>query len=518
MKKINSSTMIADIVKHCYAAMVKVCTLARTGAKPHLDGCVLEIGSNDKGDKVMNKNVIDCKHGEFVPGRTLRATVKTVRKEGVLIKMPGGKGSGVISPCCWGKGVEREKALAAIHPGDEFDVVVRHFDARTCTLSLVLAACKHLMRAPRKAGKTVRKDALPPQGVKFPRKPEFKPIASGATLLWDASNLLGAIEIENAVQTLETVAGALSDQGYKPMFFIERRCLTWARCNQRTAADAAALDMFMRRSDVVLVEGGGTGKAEADCAILQMADVLPDSVCVSCDHFSDYAHMYPDIVGTNRIRSFSVAKIGGKTMILVNGIARAIVVEDGRMQKAATAPGEHSVSAQAATESAIDIAAPVVAQDADAVAAPADMPSMEANIPVGRGGLLAVADECVRRGDAKGAVRIYAKLAKRDPLAYRALAEMYREGNAVRADGKKAMHYERLARTSEKTRRACLVRDRRRRAEAIRSGHHSVDHFSAKRRKALSLATFAMQHEAICEYRKLKKARRGKASIRGCAA
>ncbi len=346
-----------------------------------------------------NKNIINCKYSEFIPGQKLRATVKTI--------------------------------------------------------------CK----------------------------PEFKPIASGTILLWDVSNLLGAIEVENAARTLEAVAGALYDQGYKPMFFIERRCFTWAHCNQRTAADVDALDMFMRHSDVVLVEGGGTGKAEADYAILQMAEALPDSVCVSRDHFSDYAHMYPDIVGTNRIRSFSVAKIGGKTMILVNGIVHAIVVD-----------------------------APVVAQDADDAAAPVDMPPMEVNVSAGRGGLLAVADERVRRGDAKGALRIYAKVAKRDPLAYHALAEMYREGNAVRADVKKAAHYERLARTSEKNRRACLVRDRRRRAEAIRCGLHSVAHFSAKRRNALSMTTFARQHEAICEYRKFRKARRGKASIRGRAA
>ena len=438
----------------------------------------------------MNKNVINCKYSEFVPGQMFRATVKTVCETGVMVKMPGGRGAGVISSRCWGKGIEHAKALAAIRPGDEFDVTVCRFDAHTSTLSLVLAACKHLMPAPRKAEKTVRNDCLPPQGVKCPRKPEFKPIASGTMLLWDASNLLGAIEVENAAQTLKTVAGALSDQGYKPMFFIERRCLTWARRNQRTATDATAFDMFMRRGDVVVVGDGGTGNAEADCAILQMAEALPDSVCVSRDHFSDYAHVYPDIVGTNRIRSFSVAKIGGKTMILVNGVAHAIVVEDGQMQKA----------------------------DADAVTTPVNMLPMETNIPVARGGLLTVADECVRRGDAKGAVRIYTKVAKRDPLAYHALAEMYREGNAVCADGKKATHYERLARTAEKTRRACLVRDRRRRAEAIRSGHYSAGHFSAKRRNALSLATFAMQHEAICECRKSRKARRGKASIRGCAA
>ena len=469
-------------------------------------------------EKAQNKkNILECKQSELVPGRMFCATVKDVRREGVRVKMPYG-GAGIISSRCWGDGPVREKALAAIHPGDEFDVVVRSYDARNRMLSLVLVECGDLEPSQEMVRDAASPAISPRPSTTRPRKPDFKPIASGTMLLWDVSNLLGAVDVENAAQTLETIAGALSEQGYKSMFFLERRCLTWARCNQRTEADTDALNMFMRRSDVVLVEGGGTGKAEADSALLQMADVLPDSVCVSRDHFSDYAPVYPDIVGTNRIRSFSVAKIGGKTMILVNGIAHAIVVEHGQMQKAVLAPSEPSVPAHAATESAIDIDTSVVAQDADTATAPVDRPPMEANVTVGHGGLLAVADECVRRGDAKGAVRIYTKLAKCDPQAYRALAEMYREGLAVRADGKKAAHYERLARISEKTRRACLVRDRRRRAEEVRSGQYSGGHFSAKRRKALRLATFVRQHEEICEYRKFKKARRGKVSIRGRAA
>ena len=123
-------------------------------------------------------------------------------------------------------------------------------------------------------------------------------------------------------------------------------------------------------------------------------------------------------------------------------------------------------------------------------------------------GLFAVADECVRRGDAQGAVRIYEKVAKRDPAAYRALAEMYRDGKAVAADGKKAARYERLARKVEKSRRERSLRERRLCAEVIRSGRHVADHFAAKRRKALGLAVFCDTREMISEYRKAKRAAR----------
>ena len=102
-------------------------------------------------------------------------------------------------------------------------------------------------------------------------------------------------------------------------------------------------------------------------------------------------------------------------------------------------------------------------------------------------------------GDAQGAVQICEKVAKRDPAAYRVLADLYRKGTVVRADGKMALHYERLARASEKRCRERSLRERRMRAEAIRGCRSFADHFATRRRKALSLAIFAENHEMICE-------------------
>ena len=426
----------------------------------------------------MNKNIINCKHSEFVPGRMLRATVKVVNETGVMVKMPGDRGSGVISSRCWGEGLEREKALAAIHSGDEFDVVVRRYDERNLMLSLVLVGCENL----KVSTKELKKAVCSPVAEIHLRKPAYQPIESGTVFLWDTANLLGATGAENAAQTFKTIAQTLSGQGYKALFFIERRCLTWALCNQRTEDEATELDAFVRQGDVVVVEDGGNGAGEADCAILQMAEALPGAVCVTRDHYEDYAHVYPNIVGTSRIRSFSIAKVGGKTMILVNGIAHAIVVEDRQVQ-AVVLPVAPSATSTPATKD-------VLADN--------------------RRGLLAVADDCVRRGDVQRAERIYAKVAKHDPAAYRALAEMYRDGKAVPVDGKKATRYERLARKSEKIRRARSMRERRLRAEAIRSNRHIIDHFAAKRRKALNLAIYGERYERAHEHRKLMRTwRRG---------
>ena len=438
----------------------------------------------------MNKNVINCKHSEFVPGRTLRATVKTVNKTGVMVKMPGGRGSGVISSRCWGAGLEREKALAAIRSGDEFDVVVCSYDQRTLTLSLVLVGCKSLMVPTKKTKKSICSPTDSSLCAMHPRKPAYKPIESGTVFLWDTANLLGATGAENAAQTFKAIAQTLSEQGYKSLFFIERRCLTWALCNQRTEDEAAELDAFVKQGDVVVVEDGGNGAGEADCAILQMAEALPGSVCVTRDHYEDYAHVYQNIVGTSRIRSFSVAKTCGKTMILVNGITHAIVVEDRQVQAFAL-PVAPSAPLTPATN-----------------LVPADNSK----------GLLAVAGEYVRRGDAQRAERIYAKVAKHDPAAFRALAEMYREGKAVPVDGKKATRYERLARKSEKSRRARNMRERRLRAEAIRSYRHTIDHFAAKRREALNLTVYGERYERAHEHRKLMRTWRRGRGVRAHAA
>lgn len=455
----------------------------------------------------MKKNVINCRKHEFVPGRTLRATVKTVNKTGVVVKMPAGRGSGTILSRCWGSGIERERAFAAIRPGDEFDVVVRSYDARAMTLALVLVGYEHLVPSTSHKPNAVGQDVAQHQEACH-RKPDFVPIAAGTTFLWDAANLLGKAGVENAARTFSAISDSMSKQEYKTMFFIERRCLTWALHNQSSAEEAAELDAFSRQCNVVVVGNGGSGLGEADCAILQMAEALPGSICVTCDRYEDYAHAYPGIVGTNRIRSFSVAKMSDKTIVLVDGVAHALVVEDG-LKSEAIGPCTPPAEMMAQTPTASPVATPSVVAPAQAV---------EAYAAKSCRGLFAVADKYVRRGDAQGAVRLYARVAKRNPAAYYALAEMYREGRAVCSDSKKARHYERLARASEKRRRECSLRERRMRAEAIRGDRHSVAHFAAKRRAALSLTIFGERHDKIVESRMRRRARGSMGGIHKCAA
>ena len=315
------------------------------------------------------------------------------------------------------------------------------------------------------------------QHLRCPRKPDFEPLVGGTVFLWDVANLFGRIGPEDAAWRLESISRSLEAQGYRSLFFIERRALTWAKHNQLTAADVAALGAFARRGDFSIVADGcrEDRSGEADCAILQVAEAIPNSICVSYDHYIDYAKAHPGIVGTGRIRSFTVSRLEGNLVIAVNGLTRAIVVE----------PQQKGIMDEF---------------EVGLVSGQSEIPFVELGVDERRTGLLAVAAEYVRRGDVRNAERVYAKMARKDPAAYDALADLYCEGQGVRPDAKKAARFERLARESKKCRVERELRDRRVRARAYRAGRSDLTHFASKRRKALSLATFSEVHETICDY------------------
>ena len=422
------------------------------------------------------------------PGQKFLVAVRAIRNEGVIVEMPNGRGSAIITPRCWGDGEARKNALVAIRPGDEFEVIVRSIDMRTRTLSLVLVGCEDLMHQTKKRYAASNAAANVSLSVCNSRKAAYQPIPEGTVFLWDVANLFGKIGPEDAAWRLGSIARSLETQGYRSLFFIERRSLTWAMHNQLSASDAAALDEFARRDDFSVVADGGKGRRdEADCTILQVAEAIPNSVCVSCDHYGDYAKAHPGIVGTDRVRSFSVSKLDGKLMISVSGLKCAIVVE----------PQSDEVigDPQAAT-----------AHEAIGVSV------AEAVVKECHTGLFAVADEYARRGDAKNAERVYSKVAKKNPAAYEALADMYREGVGVGVDLKKTVQYERLAIAIEKRNRERSIRDCRRHAQALRGGGGFGGHFSVKRQAELSFRNLVETQCLANDYRRAKR------SVIDCAA
>ena len=90
-------------------------------------------------------------------GKQVMCTVKSVHKEGVAVnvELNGKIVNGTISPRCYGSDEERAIALAAITPGDIIRAVVRSYDARTKSCSLVLPGFEDLPRLSKKSPSSI---------------------------------------------------------------------------------------------------------------------------------------------------------------------------------------------------------------------------------------------------------------------------------------------------------------------------------------------------------------------------
>lgn len=281
----------------------------------------------------------------FAVGRTYRATVKSVRMNGVSVEMPGA-GAGTISTRCWGYGMERANALAKVRPGDEYDVSVRSYDPRTRSLSLVLCGFEDLPPNPKKQKPTLsptvcswadlaRYNRVPRQVAqdgndsrqKISRplgseKPIFKPIPKSSVLALDLANLLGALNADEYIPTLCQVFDGLAKIGYPSAIgFIEKRTICWFKHNAPTPSDVDAIDELCRDSRITVVGG------ESDLAMLQTAKAVSNAVIVTRDRLVDYQDEFGGIVGSSRVRSFGVVRLPGDLLLVnIDGVADAVVI------------------------------------------------------------------------------------------------------------------------------------------------------------------------------------------------
>lgn len=370
--------------------------------------------------------VICCDN--YTKGERFMATVKAVRPEGVYIDRAG-VGSGTISPRCWGSGQVRKEALSKIQPGDQFEVEVVSWDPKTKTLSLVLSEMNNCVRAQNSSARS--------------SKTQFAPIPVGSTLLIDFSNLLGGFKTEGnpaswAIPLLESVETQLTTAGYGIHFFIEERTLTWVSTNQRDLdAKKHFQKLCSRKNSVTVVCGKNT---EADHPILQTADALPDSVCVSRDQFRDYANAYPNVVGTERVRTFTVMRVAGHTLLSIDGIKKAILV---RRQV------NHAFEAEMTTDMPHKLETPVRGEStADTISVP---------------------QQTFRNRETE--IRLLSMAARKDPSKYVALADLYWSTSKAE-DRKLAAKFDALGWRWAKILRERSIRAQRRRTcvAVIRNG------------------------------------------------
>ena len=390
--------------------------------------------------------------GGFKPSDAYRATVIAVRESGVNVRMPADKGSGVISTRCWGSGAARAQALAKVKVGDVFDVVVKSYDRNTKTLSLVLKgfenllkpAAKPAVRPAKKRRPEAAKIAVPVRSHDVARKPAYRPLAKGTTLLLDTANLIGKLGPEHAACRLAAIVRTLEERGYKALLFWEYRSLGWTLGHQVSIGDAAALEEFAHGKDVSLV------REESDLALLQAAQALPDSIIVTGDRLADYADAFPGIVATSRHRSFSVVRVDSSTLLTIYGLKDAIIIAD-------------PVAAEAAEEpESVDWELEV---DQEVLQRRAARPQVESC----RHGLLGVADDCLHHGDVRRGLALLGRVARKLPKIYREMADIFEADEATPDGTRVAARYDRLADRLKKAQRERSRRKRRLHAEHRRS-------------------------------------------------
>lgn len=277
------------------------------------------------------------------------------------------------------------------------------------------------------------------------RKPAFAPCPKGTTFLIDLSNFLGAVAGRRGADWVDAIEKSLTESGYSVLFFVERRCLAWARYQQATESDVDRLLALEKRFDRVTVI---FGRGEADLAILQVADAVPGSVCISRDSFRDYEAAFPAIVGSDRVKSFTLANVAGKSVLSIDGVRDPISLED-------PAPTAAVAEAEAGeTEPAMP------AVSANPGTAAADLADSAAADEGTFGGTVAWRS----RNRSRGAVgHFYAKSARNDPNLFYALADQYAAGTDE--ERKLAAKYEKLAFQKEKRLREVKFRKIRQRAE-----------------------------------------------------
>ena len=421
---------------------------------------------------MKNAVVGHAKGGQFL------ATVKSVRQEGVYIKMPNG-GTGIISTRCFGSGEARRLALAKIRPGDKMMAKVVAWHPLSKIVSLVPtgeASAKRMSHAPRA------------EFGKPGHKPSFKAIPPKTLLVVDTANLIGDIEPEHVASMLEGTASTLHEAGYKTMFFLERGTLTWLMHHQASAEGEKRLNAFSRRDDVVLVGA----KAEADLPILQTLESVPESYAISLDRFWDYKDAFPEIVDSARIRTFSLMRYGDKLNISVDGIRQMISVPLKGDEEAPVSEVEEK---------------PMLLANKEAPArATAQTPR-----PLTDAGVLGIGWRMLEHGSRESAIRLISRAAKKGPAAYFALAEAYSQGIDGEPDQKAAAKFKRLGDKLARRQRQAERRYARKNAARRRDGYFSCPHLSARKIVALGLADFARGHEEVAKYRSMRRRISGRA-------
>lgn len=278
-----------------------------------------------------------------------------------------------------------------------------------------------------------------------PLKPSYETLPKGTVVLIDGANLLHEFEPAEAPKVLRSVVDGLKEQGYDARIYLEHRAWKFMCFHQGSEEAGEKFKALCRELNVTIV-----GR-EADLVILQVLKTVPESVGLTNDRYVDYAKTFPDLVGTPRLRGFSVTKIDDLKLISVDGLSKAVKVE--QTEQKVEEPEESIVQDPVVKESVVERPQPVRTFSNDV-----------------KGGFCGYGNVLLAKGNVQGAIRCFKKgIARHQSEGYAGLAEICHS----QGDAKGAIKFTQLGEKLQRRLRDQKLRKRRLWAERRRASSYA---------------------------------------------
>ena len=374
----------------------------------------------------------------FTAGQVVAATVKRVDATTAYFSVRGASSAVVSAKACVKSG---SVPFGNLVVGQQVHVCVKAWYPQT--RQLVLSGVKEIVRAVKAKNPTVCKKASASNYTARTTKPDYEPLPKGTVILVDGANLLHEFEPAEAPKVMRSVVDGLKEQGYDARIYLEHRAWKFFSFNQGSEEAGERFKSLCRELDVTIV-----GR-EADCAILQTMGSIANSVGLTNDRYADYAKAFPDIVGSSRLRGFSVTNIADKKLLSVDGLSKAVTVAEKVGQKELVS--EVQTAEETASEEAV-----------------AERPSVVRNFTQAvKGGFCGYGNVLLSKGNVQGAIRCFKKsIARHQAEGYAGLAEICKHNGDVNS----AKRYAQLGEKLSRRLREREIRNRRIAAERHRIG------------------------------------------------
>lgn len=370
----------------------------------------------------------------FAEGQVLSATVKRVDQASAYFTVKGASSAVVPAKSCEKSGTVR---FADLGVGQIVRVRVKAWHPQT--RQIVLSGVEEIVRSG-------AKKAIVRKCVERVVKPAYETLSNGTVVLIDGANLLHEFEPAEAPKVMRSVVDGLKEQGYDARIYLEHRAWKFYSFNQGGEEAGEKFKALCRELDVTIV-----GR-EADLAILQVLKTVPKSVGLTNDRYADYAKTFPDLVGTPRLRGFSVTKIDDLKLISIDGLPKAVKVSERVEQKA------QALEAPVVQDSVVD--EPVIER-------PQPVRTFSNDV---KGGFCGYGNVLLAKGNVQGAIRCFKKgVARHQSECYAGLAEICHS----QGDAKGAKKFARLGEKLQRRLRDQELRKRRLWAERRRASYNS---------------------------------------------